>query len=213
MKNVLVIESSPRLTESVSRALTERAVQMLESRYPGVSVVRRDLGRNPVRHLDEPTIVALRTPVELLTSEQSAQLQLSDSLVDEVLSADQLVIGVPMYNFGIPSGLKAYIDHIARAGKTFRYGADGRPEGALGGKPALILGARGGVYSEGPFQSFDFQERYLGAVLSFLGAECEFVRVEGVSLGPEVLAAAQKKADADLLETVALRGAKINLAD
>ncbi|MFM0043709.1 FMN-dependent NADH-azoreductase [Paraburkholderia sediminicola] len=213
MKNVLVIESSPRLTESVSRALTERAVQMLESRYPGVSVVRRDLGRNPVGHLDEPTIVALRTPTELLTSEQSAQLQLSDSLVDEVLSADQLVIGVPMYNFGIPSGLKAYVDHIARAGRTFRYGADGRPEGVLGGKPALILGARGGVYTEGPLQSFDFQERYLGAVLTFLGMECEFVRVEGVAFGPEFLAAAQKKADVALLETAALRGATINLQE
>lgn len=206
IRSVLVVESSPRLSDSASRALTAQAVEALTSRYPGLSITRRDLAREPMGHLDDATVVALRTPPPMRTSEQSALLEFSDRLVDEVVAADLLVIGAPMHNFGIPSNLKAYIDYIARAGRTFRYGADGRPEGMLGGKPALILLSRGGIYSEGPLQKLDYQEPYLRAIFSFLGIESEFVRVEGAAFGPEAAAAGIAKAGKALLEAAALRG-------
>ena len=204
IKNLLVIESSPRISDSASRAVTARAVEMLSARHTALNIVRRDLARQPVAHLDGPTVDALRTRPHLMTDAQLALLELSNRLVDELLAADLLVIGVPMHNFGIPSVLKAYIDQIARAGKTFRYGADGRPEGALGGKPALVIVARGGVYSEGPLQGFDYQERYLHAILSFLGAVPEFVRIEGTAFGPQAVAAGIEKAEGALLRTAAL---------
>src|SRR5882757_3284562 len=199
IKNLLVIESSPRISDSASRAVTARAVELLSARNPALNIVRRDLARQPVAHLDGPTVDALRMRPNLMTAEQLALLELSNRLVDELLAADLLVIGVPMHNFGIPSVLKAYIDQVARAGRTFRYGADGRPEGTLGGKPALIIVARGGVYSEGPLQSFDYQERYLHTILSFLGIAPEFVRIEGTAFGPEAMGAAIAKAGGALL--------------
>ena len=105
--------------------------------------------------------------------------------LDEFLAADVVVIGAPMYNFSIPSTLKAWIDRIAVAGRTFRYGANG-PEGLAGGKRVVIVSSRGGIYSEGAMQALDFQEQYLRKLFGFLGVtDIEIVRAEGVNLSPE----------------------------
>jgi FMN-dependent NADH-azoreductase len=121
-------------------------------------------------------------------------LALSQQLVDEVLASDVLVIEAPMYNFAIPSVLKAWIDHIVRAGKTFQYGAHG-PEGLAKGKKAIIVLGRGGVYSEGPYKVMDYQEPYLRAILGFIGiSDVETIHIEGVAMGPDKAAEALEKA-------------------
>jgi FMN-dependent NADH-azoreductase len=122
------------------------------------------------------------------TPDQAKSLALSDALIDELFAADTIVVAVPMHNFGVPSTLKAWIDHISRAGRTFSYGANG-PQGLLKGKHAILVLASGGVYSNGQMKAFDFTEPYLRAVLGFLGiTNVDVVRVEGVAtsaIGPE----------------------------
>ncbi|MDB5756261.1 MAG: FMN-dependent NADH-azoreductase, partial [Massilia sp.] len=114
--------------------------------------------------------------------------QLSDALVDELLAADVIVIGAPMYNFSVSSTLKAWIDHVARAGRTFEYGATG-PVGLVTGKKVFIVTAAGGVYSEGPSQAYDFLGTYLRSVLGFIGmTDITFVRAEGLAMGEAALA-------------------------
>jgi len=198
MARLLVIESSPLSTGSFSRQLTQKAVELAISADPGLKIVRRDLTAQPVPHLAEATIHALRTPPDQLTEARRAALELSDLLVDELLAADRILIGSPMYNFGVPSALKAYIDHISRPGRTFRYSPAGRPEGLLTGRSALILIAAGGVYSQGQAQALDFVSPYLRSVLGVLGVETEFVYIEGVGLGPEAAAAATTQAETAL---------------
>jgi FMN-dependent NADH-azoreductase len=113
-------------------------------------------------------------------------LSLSDKLIKELFAADILIIAAAMINFGIPSSLKAYIDYVVRPGVTFRYGSDG-PEGLVKGKKAYLVLARGGRYSEGPMQAFNFQDTYLKAALGFIGiTDIELITVEGVAFGPEV---------------------------
>jgi FMN-dependent NADH-azoreductase len=132
-------------------------------------------------------------PHERSAAEREA-LALSDTLVEELAAADVLVLAVPMYNFGLPSALKAWIDHVVRAGLTFRYGADG-PEGLLKNKRAILVVSRGGVYSQGPMQQLDFQERYLKSVLGFIGiSEVDVVRVEGLARGEQAVRAAMTNA-------------------
>ena len=123
-----------------------------------------------------------------MTAAQIGALTLSDALIGELVTADVIVLAVPMHNFGIPSTLKAWIDHVVRAGRTFIY-SEGGPEGLLKGKRLILVLASGGVYSTGPAKQFDFQEPYLRAVLGFIGlTDIEVVRVEGVGMntpGPE----------------------------
>lgn len=193
--NLLHIDSSALGAHSVSRELGAALVEAWKRRHPDGTVVHRDLAANPLPHwtpvadADDP---AARTNAEVL---------------DEFLAADTIVIGAPMYNFGVPSTLKAWIDRIAIAGKTFRYDADG-PQGLAGGKRVVIASSRGGVYSEGsPYAAADFQEAYLRQVFGFLGVtDIEVVRAEGVNLGPEQKAAAVASAHASI-ETCARRAA------
>src|SRR3979411_2911288 len=129
-------------------------------------------------------------------SREAKAPSLSAALVDELAAADVLVLAVPMYNFGLPSSLKAWIDHIVRPGRTFSYSEKG-PEGLLKGKKAVVVVARGGAYSEGPAQQLDFQESYLRAVLGFIGiTNVHVVRVEGVAMGEEALKNAMASAKA-----------------
>ncbi|MGH8244130.1 MAG: FMN-dependent NADH-azoreductase, partial [Steroidobacteraceae bacterium] len=115
---------------------------------------------------------------------------LSDALIAELRAADTIVMGVPMYNFSVPTGLRAWFDHVLRAGETFRYSAAG-PEGMLGGKRVIVVEVRGGYYSEGPTQAFDFQEPYLHHLFASVGiTDIEFVRVEKIGFGPEARTAA-----------------------
>ena len=139
--------------------------------------------------------MAAMTPSDKRAMTERRAAALADTLIEEVEAADVIVIAAPMYNFSIPSTLKAWIDHIVRAGRTFRYGAAG-PEGLLKGKKVFIVTGRGGVYSgESPAKSLDFQEPYLRAMLGFLGLDdVAFIHVEGLKMSPEAAAAAIERA-------------------
>lgn len=171
---LLHLDASAMGAYSVSRQLTAAIVAQWRHDHPGNEVRYRDLAAQPVPHW-VPVADASRDPDGL-----------GQSLLDEFLAADVIVIGAPMYNFGIPSQLKAWIDRIAVPGRTFRYGESG-PEGLAGGKKVIIASARGGLYGAGTASAVaDFQEPYLRTVLGFLGVtDIEFVRAEGVGLGPE----------------------------
>ena len=183
MKNILFITSSPRGSESYSRKVAQSIVDDLQLGHLDANVVVRDLARYPIPHVGEAFVGGLWSGPERRTPEQAEAIARSDSLIDELAAADTIVLAAPMHNFGLPSTLKAWIDHVVRAGRTFSYSQKG-PEGLLKGKRAIIVVARGGVYSEGPAKSFDFQEPYLRAILGFIGiTDIEIVRVEGVAQG------------------------------
>ena len=188
MSHVLLITSSPRL-DSHSTRVARKLAEKLASRGDS-SLAVRDLAGQPLPHIDDIFAVARNTPPQLLTSAQKSALSMSDELLAELLAADTLVIGAGMINFGIPSSLKAYVDHVVRPGVTFRYGEKG-PEGLVKGKKAYIVVARGGIYSEGPMQAFNFQDTYLKVALGFIGiTDVEVIAVEGIAFGPEVAAKA-----------------------
>ncbi|MBK5656644.1 FMN-dependent NADH-azoreductase [Bradyrhizobium sp. UASWS1016] len=181
---LLHIDSSILGHGSVSRILSAETVAALRAVDPSIEVTYRDLSAEPLAHLTASHLGALQgAPVDAgLQSDVAA----GKAALDEFLAADVVVIGAPMYNFGIPSQLKAWIDRLAVAGKTFRYGAMG-PEGLCGGKKVVVASSRGGVFSAGtPAAAFDFQETYLRALFGFLGiTDVTFVRAEGVAMGPE----------------------------
>jgi FMN-dependent NADH-azoreductase len=182
--SVLVLTSSALGTVSVSNQLVEEAVARLTARDPGLQVVRRDLGATPVPHLDADSAIALRGAEPANDAQRRAQA-LSDALIAELEAADTIVIGAPMYNFGITSTLKAWFDHVLRAGITFRYTEAG-PEGLLKGKRAIVVESRGGFYSAGPAQPMDSQEPHLRTLLGFVGiTDVTFVRAEKLAFGPE----------------------------
>ncbi len=197
-KNILVIESSPLGERSLTRQLTVKVLHQLKTAHPDAKVAGRDLAVAPLPHLDGMTIGAFFTPPAQRNAALAEAAKASDTAVAELLQADILVLGAPMWNFGIPSALKAWIDHVVRAGLTFKYGANG-PEGLVQGKRAIVVSARGGIYSQGPMQSYDHQERYLKDVLGFIGiTDVAFVRAEGVALGAEAAQAAMQQADSQL---------------
>jgi FMN-dependent NADH-azoreductase len=172
---------------SVSRQISRSLVDNLTQALPGLEVAHRDLASDPIPHLDGAGLGGLA----------------DNDVLKEFLSADVIVIGAPMYNFGVPSQLKAWIDRIAVAGKTFRYTANG-PQGLAGGKTVIVASARGGLYAETPMADLDFQERYLRTVFGFLGVdEVTFVRAEGVAISPEHRQAALQGALARAPETAA----------
>jgi FMN-dependent NADH-azoreductase len=185
MSDILYVTSSPRGGDSYSNRVAARVLDELEQAHPGARVVVRDVARDPLPHIDEDFVAAIRGPEGPQTPQQRAIVGRSDQLVDELLAADIIVIAAPMYNFGIPSTLKAWIDYIARAGRTFRYGEKG-PEGLVKGKKVILIQSRGGIYSSGPAQAMDHQGTYLRSVLGFLGVtDIESIDVEGVAYGPE----------------------------
>lgn len=193
MKNILLIESSPRGNDSYSHQAARSIVNELQTHNPGAKVVVRDLGQNPPPHVSLAFITGMYAAPEQRTPEQAAALAYSDTLIDEVLAADTIVIAVPMHNFGVSSRLKTWIDHVVRVGRTFTYGADG-PEGLVKGRRVIVVLASGGVYTKAGMKSFDFVEPYLRTVLGFTGiTDVEVVRVEGVAssaIGPEKALAA-----------------------
>ena len=206
MKNILLVQSSPRGSESFSQKVAQSVVNDLKARQPGANVVVRDLAANPPPHVGLPFITGMYAPPEHRTPEQAQAIALSDALIDELFAADTILIAVPMHNFTLPSTLKAWIDHVARAGRTFNYGAHG-PEGLLKGKRAILVLARGGVYSSGPTKPLDFQEPYLRAVLGFLGiTDVQVVYVEGAAnraIGAEKAIAAATAQSKHILAQIA----------
>jgi len=193
MASILHINSSVRQNGSLSRQLGGEYVAKWQAANPGGTVVTRDLASSPVPHLTEQMMGAYFTPAEQRNADQAHTIKTSDALVDELLAADTIVIGAPMYNFSVPSGLKAWIDHVARVGRTFKYGANG-PEGLVHGKKVIVFVASGGVYSEGPAAAYDHVTTYLRSVLGFLGmTDVTFVVAEGVAMGEEAVATAVAK--------------------
>ena len=178
-RRLLRIDASARTGESDSRRLTDAFVEAwLEGEADG-EVIVRDIVSSPLPHLDEALLEAFFTPEEKRTPEMAALVARSDELVAEFLSADDIVIGVPMYNFGIPSTLKAYIDQITRAGVTFRY-TDRGPVGLAGGRRVYLVSTRGGIYDESPM---DHQVNYLKTLFGFLGVDgVEVIQAEGLNI-------------------------------
>jgi len=179
---ILQINSSARRTASHSTRVANRLVQRLQDANPEAITNVRDLSDSPHPVMDEAALSALFTPEQERSSEQAARVALDDALIAELQAADVVVLGVPMYNFGVPAQLKNWIDAISRAGVTFRYGANG-PEGLLKGKKVYVALARGGKYRNTPA---DTQVPYLTTVLSFLGMDdIRFVYAEGLAMGAE----------------------------
>lgn len=191
--NILQINSSVRGTASASTRLATRIVARLQQLQPGAALQVRDATQQPI--LDEAALGALFVPAAARSSAQAARVAVDDATIAEVQAADVVVIGVPMYNFGVPVQLKAWIDAIARAGVTFRYTANG-PEGLLTGKKVFVALARGGLYRDTPADS---QVPYLQSVLGFLGMrDIRFVYAEGLAMGEEVAAKALAGAEAEI---------------
>jgi len=189
MTKILQIDTSPLGAGSVSRQLTAGVVAHLTEGSPEAVVVHRDLIANPVSHLGAELLQVMRpTPGSVPTDSPTtrAEAAQTEELLSEFLAADVVVIGAPMFNFSIPSQLKAWIDRIVQAGRTFRYTPEG-PVGLAGGRKVIIVSSRGGVYSGTPYEAaLDHQEAYLRAVFNFIGVtEVSYVRAEGVAISPE----------------------------
>lgn len=188
MTRILIVTSSANGAASVSSRLAEAHAAQLAAARAGIEIVRRDVGADPLPHLTHATVAAIKGTPE--SDAELAARALSDALVAEVAAADLIVIASPMYNFGMSSTLKAWFDHVLRAGVTFRYGENG-PEGLMTGKQAVVIESRGGVYSEGPGAALDGQEAHIRTLLGFIGIDdVTFVRAEKLSYGPEAAAAA-----------------------
>lgn len=197
MSRVLIIESSARQQDSVSRQLTQTFIQQWQAAHPGDSITVRDLARNPVPHLDANLLGGWMKPAEQRSAAEQESLQRSNELTEELQAADVLVMAAPMYNFAIPSTLKAWLDHVLRAGVTFKY-TDTGPQGLLTGKRAYVLTARGGIYAG---SSADHQEPYLRQVMGFIGIhDVEFIHAEGLNLGGDFHEKGLNQANAKLAQ-------------
>jgi FMN-dependent NADH-azoreductase len=181
---LLHVDSSITGSQSVSRRITASIVAHLKLKAPDLVVTYRDIAARPIPHLSEVLFVAKATGNA--SGEIQHDLAVTEAALDEFLTADTVVLGAPMYNFGIPSQLKTWIDSLAIAGKTFRYSENG-PEGLCGGKRVIIASARGGIYTPpSPMASLDHQETYLRSLFGFIGiSDIAVVRAEGVAIGPE----------------------------
>ncbi|SFW87234.1 FMN-dependent NADH-azoreductase [Pseudomonas sp. NFACC09-4] len=197
MSRVLIIESSARQQDSVSRQLTQTFIKQWQAAHPGDEISVRDLAVNPVPHLDANLLGGWMKPAEQRNEVETASLERSNQLTDELLAADVLVMAAPMYNFAIPSTLKAWLDHVLRAGVTFKYTPTG-PQGLLVGKRAFVLTARGGIHAGG---SSDHQEPYLRQVMGFIGIhDVTFIHAEGMNLGGDFQEKGLNQANARLAE-------------
>lgn len=182
-KRLLHIDSSARLADSESRRLSRRFVRQWIDRHPDFQVIERDLASKPLPHLDQTMLEAMTRPLEQQTPEMIQVSERIELLIGEFLSADVVVLGVPMYNLGIPSTLKAYIDHIAMAGKTFAYTEQG-PVGLVTDRPVYIITARGGLHAG---QETDHQAPYLKSLFNFLGIRnLNFIHSEGLNMGETI---------------------------
>lgn len=192
---ILQINASARSEGASSTRVANAVVERLRAAHPDSVLTVRDLAKEPVPVLDSAELAALFTPAERRSPEQAASVAARDAVIAEVQQADAIVLGVPMYNFGNPVQLKAWIDAIARAGVTFRYTASG-PEGLLKGKTAYVALARGGRYRGTPA---DAQTPYLKTVLGFLGiTDVRFIYAEGLNMGEEAARQGFAEAEADL---------------
>ena len=181
MATLLYISVSPRGNYSISRQLGDAAVHNWKSNNPDGRIIQRDLAKTPLTFVDLDWIQGAFSPPEYHTENHKKALALSDQLVAELLDADDIILSSPMYNFAIPAALKAWIDHVVRAGKTFRYNAAGRPEGLVAGKRVLSIVASGGSYVEGTgMTALDHEVPYLRFIFGFMGiTDLKFIRAGG----------------------------------
>ena len=182
---LLHVDSSILGQGSVSRTLSAEIAAAQKALHPGLEVSYRDLAAAPIGHLNGAHLAAAQGAVPADATIEK-DIALGEAMLDEFLAADIVVVGAPMYNFGVPSQLKAWIDRLAVAGKTFRYTAEG-PQGLAGGKKVIVASSRGGFYGAGtPAAVWEHQESYLRAVFGFFGiTDLTFVRAEGVALGTD----------------------------
>jgi FMN-dependent NADH-azoreductase len=204
MAKVLVVTSSPRSERSVSRALTLSFAQLWAARHADDTILLRDLGHHPVPHVTEPWVVGAFAGPDDQTAESKAAIAVSNQLIDEFLSADRFIFGVPMYNLNIPSSFKAYIDQIVRAGRTFAVGPNGY-EGLVTGKKALFILSSGGAFAAGtPAGGFNFQEPYLRAIFGFIGiTDVQVVTADNLNMGEDGARRSREKAQNTLNELAA----------
>ncbi|MBN3215066.1 FMN-dependent NADH-azoreductase [Pectobacterium polaris] len=192
MSKVLHLDTSIQTSNSVSRRLSAAIVEKIKASHKELEIAYRDLAAHPLPHLTETIFASFQSSdVSLLTPAQQADAFDSASVLAEFLAADTVVIGVAFYNYSIPSSLKAWIDRVVVAGKTFNYGADG-PVGYAGGKRVIVAIARAGVFADGtPFAQREHAERYLRDIFSLIGInEIDVVVAEGLAFGPEASTAA-----------------------
>ncbi|SHE57198.1 FMN-dependent NADH-azoreductase [Microbulbifer donghaiensis] len=195
MAKLLKIQTSMFQNDGQSSQLAEQYTKNWQARNPDGQVISRDLAAEPVPHLDLGRFQSFITAAEERTAEQKAVVSYSDALIEEIASADVLVLGIPMYNFSVPSTLRAYFDHIARAGVTFQYTPEG-PEGLLKGKKAVVFITRGGYYGEDHSQTA-FVRQFLG----FIGiTDVEVVHAEGLAVSDEAKDHALNAAQARIAE-------------
>jgi FMN-dependent NADH-azoreductase len=182
MNTILFVEASPRGKESASRSVSETLAGRLTELYPSAKLIRRDLAAKHLPHLDEITLRAISTKDADEAQRLQEAARQSDQLINELLESDLLVIATPMWNFGIPSTLKAWIDLVVRAGRTFQY-SEGGVLGLAQDKKAVLVLASGGVFTNGPWRPWDFVEPYLRQILGFIGiVDVQTVRVEGMNI-------------------------------
>src|ERR1700676_5458472 len=184
MEQILIVDVSTRGPEFASRKVTRKLEERLNAEYPSAEIIHRDLVDDNLPHLDGVTVKAISTKDAAEAQKLKESATLSDKLTDELLASDLLVIATPTWNFSIPSSLKAWIDLVVRPGKTFKY-TDSGVLGLAKGKKAILVLASGGVFTEGPWQSWDFVEPYLRKILSFVGIDSvQTVRAEGMNIPP-----------------------------
>lgn len=197
MSSILLVTSSPRGADSLSTRIASEFVDKLKAQNPAATVAHRDLGLNPIAHLDTVTTSAIKKQPADRTADETAAVVESDALTAELLAADTVVLATGLINFNIYSTLKSWIDNVARAGLTFRYTAEG-PEGLAKNKKVYIVLSAAGVYSEGPAMAMNHAIPYLKTVLAFMGmTDVEVIYVEGTAFGPEAfekaIASAQER--------------------
>ena len=185
--NLLHVDSSILGDHSVSRKISAAAVAALTAAHPGLKVTYRDLDAAPAPHQSGALLAARATPADQRTPQQAQDVADADAILEEFLAADIVVLGAPMYNFGIPSQLKSWIDHLAVAGRTFRY-SDAGVEGLAGGKRLILASSRGGFYGpESPAAGLQHQESYLRGFFAFIGVtDVEIIGAEGVNISPDL---------------------------
>jgi len=199
---LLRIDTSTRIQDSHSRKVAEEFQKQWQTTHPSGKVILRDLAKNPVPHLSDLTIQGFYTPEEAKTPEIKQALQLSDELITEIKASDTVIISLPMYNFGIPSSLKAYIDHISRINQTFEITEQGEFKPLISTVNKLVfITATGAVFSNPQMQAMDFMTPYLKTIFGFMGiSNMEVLAIEGTTMNPEAFEATKQKASNRILE-------------
>jgi FMN-dependent NADH-azoreductase len=209
MKTLLQINASIFSSNGESSRLAEKFVSQWRAANPEGRAILRDLAANPVPHLTAERFTSFLAKPDERSEAQREAADYSDALIAELEAAETIVLGLPMYNFGVPSTLKAYFDHIARAGKTFKYTEKG-PQGLLTGKRALVFATRGGVHAGLPH---DTETSYVRDFLRFLGIDdVQFIYAEGLAFGDSAKADSLRKADIAIGAITARNDAKVALA-